>query len=105
LAERLVVGVHGRCIGAGIELSAFATTVIATESASFLLPELTLGLNLGAGGTLSLPRRIGRHRTFALLLESEPIDAFAARACGLVDEIVASAGLRERCLAAAEALR
>jgi enoyl-CoA hydratase/carnithine racemase len=105
LAERLVVGVHGRCIGAGIELSAFATTVIATETASFLLPELALGLNLGAGGTISLPRRIGRHRTLALLLEPEPIDAFAARACGLVDEIVAPAALRDRCLTAAEGLR
>lgn len=104
LAHRLVAGVHGRCIGAGVELSAFAATVIAAEDATFSLPELALGLSLGAGGTISLPRRIGRHRTLRLLLESEPIDARRARALGLVDEIVSPAALDARCLAAAQEL-
>src|SRR3712207_7017753 len=44
-----------------------------------LLPELSLGLNLGAGGAVSIARRIGRQRTLRLLVESEPIDAETAR--------------------------
>jgi enoyl-CoA hydratase/carnithine racemase len=104
LAGRLVAGVHGRCIGAGIELSAFASKVIAAEDATFSLPELALGLNLGAGGTISLPRRIGRQRTLRLLLESEPLDAERAREIGLVDEVVPRAALDGRCLLAAQEL-
>ncbi len=104
LGPRLVAGVHGRCIGAGVELAAFAASVIAAETATFCLPELTLGLNLGAGGTLSIPARIGRHRTLELLLSGRPIDALAALDWGLVDELVADERLAARCLAAAEEL-
>jgi enoyl-CoA hydratase/carnithine racemase len=51
------------------------------------LPEVSLGLIPGAGGTVSLPRRIGRHRTAWLALTGRTIDAATARAWGLVDEI------------------
>jgi len=63
LAGRLRVEVHGACLGAGIELPAFADRVVAEEGAYFQLPEVALGLVPGAGGTVSLPRRIGRQRT------------------------------------------
>ena len=104
LGDRLVAGVHGGCIGAGIELAAFARIVIAAQSASFSLPELSLGLNLGAGGTVSIPARIGRQRTLELLLSGEPIDADRALAWGLVDQVVADDELELRTIAAAEAL-
>ena len=51
------------------------------------LPEVSLGLVPGAGGTVSIPRRIGRHRTAALALSGATIDAATALAWGLVDEI------------------
>jgi enoyl-CoA hydratase/carnithine racemase len=51
------------------------------------LPEVAMGLIPGAGGTVSLPRRIGRHRTAWLALTGRTIDAPTAREWGLVDEI------------------
>lgn len=87
LAERTVVRVHGACLGAGIELPAFAGTVIATSDARFGLPEISLGLVPGAGGTVSLPRRIGRRRTAYLALAGHPINAPQALDWGLIDEI------------------
>jgi enoyl-CoA hydratase/carnithine racemase len=86
-APRLVADVHGACVGAGLELAAFAGRVRARPDARFWLPELSLGLVPGAGGTVSLPRRIGRHRTAWLALTGAPIDAATARDWGLVDEL------------------
>src|SRR5690606_38042624 len=62
-APRMRAEVHGAGVGAGIELAAFADRVVARRDAFFALPELELGLLPGAGGTVSLPRRIGRQRT------------------------------------------
>jgi enoyl-CoA hydratase/carnithine racemase len=104
LRPRLVVGVHGHCVGAGVEFASFAGVVVAARETSFALPELSLGLNLGAGGTVSIPARIGRHRTLEWLLSSEPIDATTALRWGLVDQIADRGELEARCLAAAEAL-
>ncbi len=87
LADRVRVEVHGACIGAGVELPAFTSRVIADEDAFFQLPEVALGLVPGAGGTASLPRRIGRQRTAWLGLSAERIDARTALAWGLVDEV------------------
>lgn len=87
LAERTTVHVHGPCAGSGVELAAFAGRVVAHPAATLELPELRLGLVPGAGGTVSLPRRIGRHRTAWLALTGWPVDAATARAWHLVDEI------------------
>ena len=87
LGPRLEAHVHGACIGAGIELAAFAGRVVADPKTFFLLPELSLGLIPGSGGTVSLPRRIGRHRTAWLALSGERIGAAQAQRWGLVDAI------------------
>lgn len=87
LGPRLEARVHGACIGAGMEIAAFAGRVVAHPDTFFALPELELGLIPGAGGTVSLPRRIGRHRTAWLALTGERIGARQARRWGLVDEI------------------
>ena len=89
LRGRITVQVHGRCAGAGVELPAFASRVIADAGTTFLLPELAMGLIPGAGGTVSLPRRIGRERTTQLALSGEPIGARTALDWGLIDEISA----------------
>jgi enoyl-CoA hydratase/carnithine racemase len=98
----VVVGLHGACLGAGVELPAFAARVVAADDARLGLPELGLGLVPGAGGTVSLPRRVGRHRTLELLLLDGTISAAAALGWGLVDEVVPRAHLRARCLEIAE---
>lgn len=87
VADRVVAHLHGACIGSGIELPAFARRVLAQPNTRIALPETSLGLIPGAGGTVSLPRRIGRHRTAWLCLTGKTIDAATALAWGLVDEI------------------
>lgn len=79
--------VHGACVGAGAELPAFGRRVVAAPDAYFQLPELRMGLIPGAGGSVSLPRRIGRQRTAWMALSTERIDAQRALDWGLVDEI------------------
>ena len=88
IADQLHVHLHGACMGAGIEVPALAHHVIAAPDTVIALPELGLGLVPGAGGTASIPRRIGRQRTAALALSGARIDAATALAWGLVDEIV-----------------
>ena len=79
--------VHGGCVGAGVELPAFAGRVVADPAATFWLPELGMGLVPGAGGTVSIPRRIGRQRAALLAVTGRRIDAATALAWGLVDDI------------------
>jgi enoyl-CoA hydratase/carnithine racemase len=88
IADRVTVHLHGACIGAGIELAAFAGAVESTEDASMALPEVGMGLIPGAGGTASLPRRIGAARTAWLALTGSRLDALTARRWGLVDRVV-----------------
>ena len=87
LADSTTVRIHGATMGSGIELAAFAHRVIADHDTTIALPEVGLGLIPGAGGTVSLPRRIGRHRTMQLALSQRSIDARTALDWGLVDEI------------------
>lgn len=78
--------VHGRVMGSGLEMAAFCGWVSARDDAVFGLPELALGLLPGAGGTVSVTRRIGRWRTMYLVLSGRAVDAQTATAWGLVDE-------------------
>jgi enoyl-CoA hydratase/carnithine racemase len=98
LAPRVMVGLHGACLGAGIELPAFARRVVAAEDARVGLPELDLGLIPGAGGTVSIPRRAGSAVLLDLLLSGGTVDAGTALARGLVDEVVPNDRLRARLL-------
>lgn len=86
--EHLSVHVHGSCIGAGIEMAAFAGRLDAAEDAVFRLPEIAMGLIPGAGGTVSIPRRIGQWRAAWMMLTGTEIDAATALEWGLVDAIV-----------------
>lgn len=87
LGERMTAHVHGPSAGAGVELAAFAGRVVASADATFRLPELSMGLIPGSGGTVSVPRRIGRPRATWLILAGERLDASTAVRWGLVDEL------------------
>jgi hypothetical protein len=85
LGDRLTARLHGACIGAGIEVPAAASRVTAQAGAYFRLPEVSMGLIPGAGGTASIPRRIGRHRACWMAISGEDVDLATALAWGLVD--------------------
>lgn len=89
LGERLTVRLHGACVGAGIEVPAAAGCVAADPGAHFRLPEVSMGLIPGAGGTASIPRRIGRRRACWMAISGADIDLATALAWGLVDEVTA----------------
>lgn len=85
LRDRVRPVLHGACVGAGIEVPAFADRVVAREGAFFCLPEVALGLVPGAGGTVSITHRIGPQRTAWLALTGARLDLDTALAWGLVD--------------------
>jgi enoyl-CoA hydratase/carnithine racemase len=85
IRDRVHAELHGACIGAGIELPSFASTVVAHRDTFFQLPELGMGLVPGAGGTVSVTRRIGRWRTAYLALSGIKLDVDTALQWGLVD--------------------
>lgn len=87
-AARVTAELQGACVGAGIELPALAGRVVAAGDLRVRLPEVAMGLIPGAGGTASIPRRIGRHRTAWLALGGGWLDGPTALAWGLVDELV-----------------
>lgn len=88
LGDRASVVLHGACIGSGLEVPAAASRRVARAGAFFQLPELAMGLMPGAGGTATLPRAIGRHRTAYMLLSGRRIDAATALAWNLIRAIV-----------------
>ena len=79
--------VHGQALGSGLEMAAYCGWVQAHPDAVLGLPELSLGLIPGAGGTVSVTRRIGRWRTAYLVLSGRRIAAATALRWGLVDAI------------------
>jgi enoyl-CoA hydratase/carnithine racemase len=87
IAAKVTVTAHGACIGAGTEMAAYAGRLVAAPDAFFALPEVGMGLVPGAGGSVSVPRRIGRWRAAWLMLTGDRLPAATALSWGLVDEI------------------
>jgi enoyl-CoA hydratase/carnithine racemase len=79
--------VHGQVLGSGLEMAAFCGHVTCRADATLGLPELALGLIPGAGGTVSITRRIGRWRTAYLVLSGATINPTTALDWGLVDAV------------------
>ena len=87
LGGRLTARLHGACVGAGIEVPAAAAHVTARAGTFFRLPEVSMGLIPGAGGTASIPRRIGRQRACFMAISGADIDVEVALGWGLIDAI------------------
>jgi enoyl-CoA hydratase/carnithine racemase len=90
LGARCRARVHGQVLGSGLEMAAFCGWIDAHRDSMLGLPELSLGLIPGAGGTVSVTRRIGRWRTAYLVLSGRTIDAATALDWGLVDAVEAT---------------
>jgi enoyl-CoA hydratase/carnithine racemase len=87
LGGRVTAQLHGTCIGAGVEIPAAAARVVARRHTLFRLPEVAMGLIPGAGGTVTLPRRIGRHRACFMTISGVDIRVSTALDWGLVDAV------------------
>lgn len=86
--DRLTVHIQGACVGSGLEMAAFAGRITASASAWFHLPELAMGVMPGAGGCVSVSRRIGRQRAALMILSGKRISARTALGWGLIDAII-----------------
>jgi len=97
----VIAAVAGFCLGGGCELAMMCDFIIAAETAKFGLPEITLGIMPGAGGTQRLPRFIGKAKAMDLILTGRMMDAAEAERSGLVARIVPPETLIDEALAAA----
>ena len=97
----VIAAVSGFCLGGGLELAMMCDLIIASETAKFALPEITLGIMPGAGGTQRLPRFIGKAKAMDLILTGRMMDAAEAERSGLVARVVAPEKLLDDALAAA----
>ncbi len=100
----LVAAIHGFAFGAGCEMSLLCDIRIASEDATFALPEVTLGYIPSAGGTQTLPRAVPPGIARQMILTGQPIDAAAALRYGLVQRIVPRARLDAEAAAVAARL-
>ena len=85
----MIAAVSGYCLGGGCELALMCDFIIAADTAKFGLPEITLGIIPGSGGTQRLARSIGKAKAMEMILTGRLMEAAEAERCGLVSRIVA----------------
>lgn len=96
-----VAAVHGFALGGGFELALACDVIVADRTAVVGLPEVSVGVIPGGGGTQLLPRRVGAARAAELIFSARRVEAVEARELGLVDQLVEEGRDREEALALA----
>src|SRR5881409_2670238 len=96
----VVAAIGGHCLGGGLEIALCCDFRVAAEGSYKIgLPEVTLGLLPGTGGTQRLPRLIGRQRALELMLKGTTLSPQEAKNAGIVDEVVPPGELLARATA------
>ncbi len=93
-----VAAVEGFALGGGLELALSCDLIVAGEDASVGLPEVSVGVIPGGGGTQLLTRRIGWSRAASVIFTARRLAAGEAAALGVVDEVVPAGAARDRAL-------
>lgn len=100
----VIAAINGHCLGGGLEIALCCDFRIAAEGGYKIgLPEVTLGLLPGTGGTQRLPRLIGRQKALDLMLRGTTLSPEEACALGIIDAVVPAAELLDRALERARA--
>jgi enoyl-CoA hydratase len=97
-----IAAVNGYALGGGLELALACDLVFASDNAKLGLPEVTLGVMPGFGGTQRLPRLVGKARAKEIIFTGDMIDATAAERIGLVNAVLPRAELIPHCRKVAE---
>lgn len=95
LSTPVIAAVNGFALGGGLELAMSAHFRIASDNAKMGLPEVTLGVIPGYGGTQRLPQLVGKGRAMEMIMSAAMIDAETAKNYGLVNHVVPQAELIE----------
>ena len=97
VGKPIIAAVNGWALGGGCELALACHLRVAARTAKFGLPEVSLGVIPGYGGTQRLARLVGTGRALQMILTGDPIDAEEAYRIGLANLVVEPADLAEAC--------
>ena len=97
MKKPVIAAVNGFALGGGLELAMACHFRVASDNAKMGLPEVTLGLIPGYGGTQRLPQLVGKGRAMEMILTATMITALEAKQYGLVNHVVPQAELIEFC--------
>jgi enoyl-CoA hydratase/carnithine racemase len=100
----LIAAVSGFALGGGCELALLCDMIVASESAEFGQPEITLGIIPGGGGTQRLARILGKQRAMELVLTGRRVEAKEALRLGIVNKVTPRRKWLEEALALAEVI-
>jgi enoyl-CoA hydratase len=101
IQKPVIAAVSGYCLGGGFELALAADFIIASDTAKFALPEITLGIFPGAGATQRLTKLVGKSKAMEMILTGRMMDVVEAERLGVVARIVAVDQLMTETLATA----
>mmetsp|Transcript_450 Transcript_450/g.262 ORF Transcript_450/g.262 Transcript_450/m.262 type:complete len:264 (+) Transcript_450:104-895(+) len=104
LSIPVIAAVNGYALGGGCEIAIASDFIYASQDAMFGLPEITLGLIPGFGGTQRLPRQIGKNMAKEMIFTGKMISADKAKEIGLVNKIVSPDTLMEEVLKTAKSI-
>ncbi|MGE0086991.1 MAG: enoyl-CoA hydratase/isomerase family protein [Desulfococcaceae bacterium] len=100
----VIAAVNGFALGGGSEMALACDFIYASENANFGLPEITLGIIPGFGGTQRLPRLVGANRAKEMIFTGKMIPAAEAAAIGMVNKVCPAANLMEEVMKTAKAI-
>jgi enoyl-CoA hydratase len=102
IRKPIIAAVSGYALGGGFEFALACDFIMASETAKFALPEVTLGIIPGGGGTQRLARLAGKSKAMEMILTGRMMDAGEAERLGIVARVVAADRLMDEALATAE---